>query len=237
MCRWVLSTIHKCLPKRIDKWVAVNFSIFKCLLTQLNRYIDGEPCIVNADCVEPDSSCTRYVCTATVGTQTTSQKNAAVQTTQSLESLSDSHVQLDKSSSFSNRRIRNYFKYTKLDNSDGTKFSSLDEESTLCKMMQVNFICNGLSNFYLFTVGESCDSENKPCPGLKYSMCRRGFCQCQDGFYEKNEICKAELGELVEEVAFCGSGLFKNSKCVCRNDDFYLPSMRACIKCKRLKLC
>lgn len=94
---------------------------------------DGDSCVVNADCVETDSSCTNYVCTSSIGTQTASLRNAAVQTTQSLESLGDSPVQLEKSSSFSNRRIRNYFKYNKLDNSDGTKFSSLDEESTQCE--------------------------------------------------------------------------------------------------------
>lgn len=97
--------------------------------------VDGEPCIVNADC-ETDSTCNNYICTS-VGTQTTSLRNAAVQTTQSLESPSDSPVQLEKSSSFSNRRIRNYIKYNKLDNSDGTKFSSLDDESTQCKYAKV----------------------------------------------------------------------------------------------------
>lgn len=95
--------------------------------------LDGDSCVVNADGAETDSSCTNYVCTSSIGTQTASLRNAAVQTTQSLESLSDSPIQLDKSSSFSNRRIRNYFKYNKLDNSDGTKFSSLDEESTQCE--------------------------------------------------------------------------------------------------------
>lgn len=98
--------------------------------------IDGDSCIVNADCVETDSTCTNYACTSSVGTQTASLRNAAVQTTHSLESLSDSPVQLDKSSSFSNRRIRNYFKYNKLDNSDATKFSSPDGESTQCESFE-----------------------------------------------------------------------------------------------------
>lgn len=104
-------------------------------MTHVDRefLLDGDSCVVNADCAETDSSCTNYGCTSSIGTQTASLRNAAVQTTQSLESLSDSPIQLDKSSSFSNRRIRNYFKYNKLDNSDGTKFSSLDEESTQCE--------------------------------------------------------------------------------------------------------
>lgn len=88
-----------------------------------------------------------------------------------------------------------------------------------------------------FVVGESCNSDHKPCNGLKYSACRRGLCQCQDGFYEKDGICKAELGELVEEDAFCGSGSFKNNHCVCRNDEFYHPNMRACIKGEKKFYC
>lgn len=74
--------------------------------------------------------------------------------------------------------------------------------------------------------------EQKPCPGLKYSMCRRGFCQCQDGFYEKDSLCKAELGEFVEEEEFCGTNntFNKIDRCVCQNNQFYLPNMRSCIK-------
>lgn len=98
--------------------------------------VDGDPCIVNADCIETNSSCKNYVCTVSVATQTISSKNAAVQTTQSIESVNDNittPAQLDKSSSFSNRRIRNYIKYNKLENSDATKFSSIDDGSTQCK--------------------------------------------------------------------------------------------------------
>lgn len=85
-------------------------------------------------------------------------------------------------------------------------------------------------------VGESCESEHKPCAGLKYSICRRGFCQCQDGFFQVGGICKAELGELVEDEAFCGAGdTFKDMRCSCRNDRFYLPNMRSCIKGVYLK--
>lgn len=87
-----------------------------------------------------------------------------------------------------------------------------------------------------FVVGESCESEHKPCPGLKYSLCRRGFCQCQDGFYEKDGICKAELGELVEEEKYCGSGSFANNRCICQTNQFYNPNMRTCNKGKQLKL-
>lgn len=94
---------------------------------------------------------------------------------------------------------------------------------------------NWMISFFSLAVGESCDSEHKACPGLKYSMCRRGFCQCQDGYYEKDRVCKAELGELVEEEMHCGSGTFKNNKCVCQNNQFYHPNMRSCVKCRLIK--
>lgn len=85
----------------------------------------------------------------------------------------------------------------------------------------------------LILVGESCDNEHEACPGLKYSVCRRGFCHCQNGFYEQDSACKAELGEVVEEDTDCGSGTFKDNRCVCSNDYFYQASMRACLRCKR----
>lgn len=97
------------------------------LLTQLSILLDGELCIVNADC-ETDSICSNFVCTSSVGTQTTSKRNASVQT--SIESLSD--VPFKSGKSYSNKRTRNYIKYNKLDNSDATKFS-FDDESTQCK--------------------------------------------------------------------------------------------------------
>lgn len=80
------------------------------------------------------------------------------------------------------------------------------------------------------TVGDLCDAENKPCPGLKYSICRRGFCHCQDGFYHRSGVCKAELGEFVEEDTDCGAGLFRNNRCVCESDNFYNPHLRSCVK-------
>jgi hypothetical protein len=101
--------------------VVASFSIFSLIL-------DGDFCIVSADCVEDDSICDKFVC---VGTQTSSKRNASVQTTQSLESV-ESEVQIGKSSSIPNRRIRNYIKYNKLENSEATKFS-FDDESTQCE--------------------------------------------------------------------------------------------------------
>lgn len=66
-------------------------------------------------------------------------------------------------------------------------------------------------------------------------MCRRGFCQCQDGYFAKNGICKAELGEMAENRDECGSetGVFQRNRCVCENNQFYHPNMRTCMKCKQ----
>lgn len=95
---------------------------------------------MNADCIEPEAKCVRdqsgvTKCTVSVGTQTLSTKNAAVQTTQSLEqSLSiESPNKIDKSSSFS-KNSRN-FKYNKLATSSVD--SSVKDEITQCK-----FKCN-----------------------------------------------------------------------------------------------
>lgn len=200
-------------------------------LIAISLFLDGEPCIVNQDCSETDSLC-KGNCTASVGTQTISMANAAVQTTHSLEIESlESPAQIEKSSSFSNRRLRNYFKYHKLENSDAAKFSSPDDESTQCKR-KVHFKDLQKSKMNLVVVGESCEDEHNPCPGLKYSMCRRGFCHCKEGYYEKDGICKSELGELVEDESFCGNGTFSNNRCGCQNDEFILPGMRNCIKCE-----
>lgn len=99
-------------------------------------FVDSEKCIVNADCIEPEAKCVRdqsgvTTCTVSVGTQTWSTKNAAVQTTQSLElSLSiDSPNKIYKSSSFS-KNSRN-FKYNKLATSSVD--SSVKDESTQCE--------------------------------------------------------------------------------------------------------
>lgn len=90
----------------------------------------------------------------------------------------------------------------------------------------------GCITFSQPTVGDLCDSENKPCPGLRYSICRRGFCHCQDGFYHSTGVCKAEMGEYVEHESDCGAGVFKNNRCVCPIDlsPFYHPNMRSCVK-------
>jgi hypothetical protein len=61
---------------------------------------------------------------------------------------------------------------------------------------------------------------------------RRGYCLCQDGFYEKDGICKAELGEFVESENYCGTGIYKNGRCVCKNDQFSMPDMRRCLRCE-----
>lgn len=95
---------------------------------------DGDSCIVNSDCIETDSTCSNFVCTSSVATQTSSKRNASVQTTQSIDSLSDGPAQLGKSNSFSNRHIRNFIRYSKLESTD-----AFDDESTQCKP-QINFI-------------------------------------------------------------------------------------------------
>lgn len=90
--------------------------------------LGGEFCIVNEDCIET-GKCDNFICTAT---QTTSKKNASVQTTQSIDSQVDATVQVGKSSSFSIRQVRNFTEYNKLEKSDPSRLS-FDDESTQCK--------------------------------------------------------------------------------------------------------
>jgi hypothetical protein len=72
-----------------------------------------------------------------IGTQTHS-RDANVQT-ESLESLDTPSELNDKFGAFSNRRVRNYVNYNRLDNSDCTKAessleSSVKDESTQCEL-------------------------------------------------------------------------------------------------------
>lgn len=102
--------------------------------------IENEPFNSIIDSIELNSigAESNSICTS-VGTQTPSVKDATIQTTQSIESLTEeSPSDLNfKFSSFSNRRIRNYINYSKLVNREFTKTSSIDssykDESTQCK--------------------------------------------------------------------------------------------------------
>lgn len=62
-------------------------------------------------------------------------------------------------------------------------------------------------------------------------MCRRGFCQCEDGYYESNGKCKAELGEIVNSPEDCGDqAIWRNNKCGCKNSEFFDVGMQFCLK-------
>lgn len=78
---------------------------------------------MNADCVE-SKNCVDKKC-ASVGTQTSNLVNAAVQTSQSI----DSEDRPAKSSSFSSKAThQSNIKYRRLDNVDANRFSSPDDD-------------------------------------------------------------------------------------------------------------
>ncbi|KAL7051483.1 hypothetical protein ACKWTF_004479 [Chironomus riparius] len=171
--------------------------------------IQNEP--FNIDSIELSSigAETNSICTS-VSTQTPSVKDATIQTTHSLESLTAESPSDLKFSSFSNRRIRNYINYSKLVNSEFTKTSSIEssfkDEST--------------------QFGESCESENKSCSGHKHNYCRKSICQCQDPFYPKDEICKDDLSDVAEDEICYGNGHVnsKAHKCShCKSDHLCYP--------------
>lgn len=82
---------------------------------------------MNEDCVE-SKNCFEKNCTS-VGTQTSNLVNAAVQTSLSLETISEVRpVKSAKSSSFSSKATNSNIKYRRLDNVDANRFSSPDDE-------------------------------------------------------------------------------------------------------------
>ena len=122
-------------------YVSISISSAYYILMSLN-ILENEP--FNIDSIELSSigAETNSICTS-VSTQTPSVKDATIQTTHSLESLtaeSPSDLNL-KFSSFSNRRIRNYINYSKLVNSEFTKTSSIEssfkDESTQCNFISI----------------------------------------------------------------------------------------------------
>lgn len=93
----------------------------------------------------------------------------------------------------------------------------------------------GISSIILcssFSVGETCENEQEPCEGLKYSICSRGLCQCQRGFYESSGACIAEIGMSVDFLSECGSGLILDSmnRCSCQKDFFAGLNLRTCTR-------
>jgi hypothetical protein len=76
--------------------------------------------------------------TLSVGTQTSLIKDAIIQTSNSLESVTETLSDFNyKLKSFSNRRLRNFINYNKLGDSECTRNSSIEssfkDESTQCK--------------------------------------------------------------------------------------------------------
>lgn len=86
----------------------------------------------------------------------------------------------------------------------------------------------------LFVDGDPCPNEGSPCD-FKYSVCRRALCHCQPGYFHRDGKCLAELGERVDDTTECGASgpkEVRGSRCVCRENFFYSPSLRLCNKRK-----
>lgn len=49
------------------------------------------------------------------------------------------------------------------------------------------------------------------------------------GYYRRNGLCFAELGEVADSSALCTT-VYRDGRCVCTYDQFYQPNMRTCIK-------
>lgn len=62
-----------------------------------------------------------------------------------------------------------------------------------------------------------------------HSECRRNQCVCRPGYYQRNGVCFAELGEPADTAALCAT-VYRDGRCVCTYDQFYQPNMRTCLK-------
>lgn len=89
------------------------------------------------------------------------------------------------------------------------------------------------NNFFLIsllsTVGDACTETGQECAGLVHSECRRKQCVCRPGYYQRNGVCFAELGEVADSSSLCAT-VYRDGKCVCTYDQFYQPNMRTCLK-------
>lgn len=82
--------------------------------------------------------------------------------------------------------------------------------------------------------GTACTAENAPCDEFSHSVCLQGVCQCRKGYYLKDGLCKAEIGEVADSAELCeGADAFfdpTTRKCSCIRNYFALNNLRSCIK-------
>lgn len=203
--------------------------------------LDYEHCLSNnfndvtTESLEQYSTGFESNCTS-IGTQTPSVHDANVQTTQSLESLSETPSVLnDKFNLCTHAHLRNFINYSRLfGNSKASSLeSSVKEESTQCEFL--NYM---KQEWYLILIEfilidcDSCSSEQKSCSNNHSKTCTccnfRQCCYHHDPFYPKDQL------ELHDEVFFRNRNYdSKTYRCQCKIDNFHYPAeLRSCLKSK-----
>lgn len=81
--------------------------------------------------------------------------------------------------------------------------------------------------------GSSCEKNGQQCPGLLHSTCVSNICYCRLGYYHKNGLCMAELGEIANSPENCEFEYDADTKmCQCVRNYFYEANLRKCKKRK-----
>ncbi|XP_055617909.1 platelet endothelial aggregation receptor 1-like isoform X2 [Toxorhynchites rutilus septentrionalis] len=191
------------------------------------RQVDlGEPCLVNQDCNGDNLECQQDVCKEVAQGKTF--RDIGVQARPEEKTKTEERTVYDKQqqTSVSKRSSDNEHE---LENEIRKESSS--SGATAKRVRLHSSLDSPTKDGSTPGFGDSCTEETQECAGVPYSVCMMGQCHCREGFYNVKEACKAELGEFVRSAADCGDGIFSpESRCVCRNNQFYNYNMRTCLK-------
>ncbi|XP_058467274.1 prion-like-(Q/N-rich) domain-bearing protein 25 isoform X2 [Malaya genurostris] len=171
----------------------------------------GEECLVNQDCIGDTLECQNDKCVDVTNAKTFRDVAVQARSLEEVETKDSTWIDPEQQTiqrSNCNNEIGNDVR--KESSSSGTSAKRCDTTAVY---------------------GDSCTDEMQECPGLPYSVCKMGQCHCREGFYSVQGTCKAELGEFVSSPEDCGGGILSSqSRCACKNNQFYNYNMRTCLK-------
>ncbi|XP_050069193.1 prion-like-(Q/N-rich) domain-bearing protein 25 [Anopheles maculipalpis] len=185
------------------------------------RVTNGEECLVHQDCDGENLRCVNQHCTDAAA-QTRSLRDVAIQTSAEVVEESNGAEGLPAKDAATGEQ-----------GTPKTRDAETNTETVAAsgKRVQINTKRSANDCEKCRKFGDPCVDEGVECPEVPYSVCRMGQCHCQDGYYNQNGRCMAELGEYAHDVQYCdNSAVFRNNRCTCRNDQFYDNNMRMCLK-------
>uniref|UniRef100_A0A336MXT6 CSON002763 protein n=1 Tax=Culicoides sonorensis TaxID=179676 RepID=A0A336MXT6_CULSO len=181
----------------------------------------GDPCLVQSDCQSQDLSlvCEKQTCVN--GTSTGGENSPSSGISSSKTNLRDIGTQISISSFKNDNPLSDDINYKRLRTVSTATSDSNNHKNSL----------SSYESSMRDEIGDPCTSEGDPCPGLDHSVCRKALCHCQYGYYEKQGLCHAELGEHTMHKEFCPANTrYENNRCLCPYNTFYSPNMRFCVK-------